>query len=66
MRTLAMAVAVLALLAVPAQAQMGGGKRGHKSDDAKAEDKKPRSTTRPIRKHSSAFPIPRKSMIHGP
>jgi hypothetical protein len=42
MRTLAIAVAVLALLAVPAQAQMGGGKRGHKSDDTKAEDKKPK------------------------
>ena len=41
MRTLAMAVAVLALLAVPAQAQMGG-KRGHQSDNTKAEDKKPK------------------------
>jgi len=36
-----MAVAVLALLAVPAQAQMGAGKRGHKGDDTKAEGKKP-------------------------
>ena len=42
MRTLAMAVAVLALLAVPAQAQMGGGKRGHQGDDTKAENKKPK------------------------
>ena len=42
MRTLAMAVAVLALLAVPAQAQMGAGKRGHKSDNTKAGDKKPK------------------------
>ena len=41
MRTLAMALAVLALLAVPAQAQ-GGGKRGHQSDNTKAEDKKPK------------------------
>ena len=41
MRTLAMAVAVLALLAVPAQAQMGG-KRGHQSDNTKAEEKKPK------------------------
>jgi hypothetical protein len=39
MRTLAMAVAVLALLAVPAQAQMAG-KRGHQNDNTKAEDKK--------------------------
>jgi hypothetical protein len=42
MRTLAMAVALLALLAVPAQAQMAGGKRGHQGDNTKAEDKKPK------------------------
>ena len=42
MKTLAMAVAMLALLAVPAQAQMGGGKRGHQHDDTKAADKKPK------------------------
>jgi hypothetical protein len=36
-----MAAAVLALLAVPAQAQ-GGGKRGHRGDNTKAEDKKPK------------------------
>jgi hypothetical protein len=36
------AVAVLALLAAPAQAQMAGGKRGHQSDNTKAEDKKPK------------------------
>jgi hypothetical protein len=40
MRGLAMAAAVLALVAVPAHAQMGGGKRGHKTDEdpAKAAD----------------------------
>ena len=39
MRTLAMAAAVLALVVVPAHAQMGGGKRGHKTDDpAKSAD----------------------------
>jgi hypothetical protein len=37
-----MAVAVLALLAVPAQAQMGGGKRGHRGDDTKGADKTPK------------------------
>jgi hypothetical protein len=42
MRTLATAVAVLALLAVPAQAQMGGGKRGHRGDDTSAANKKPK------------------------
>jgi Spy/CpxP family protein refolding chaperone len=43
MRTLAMAAAVLALVAMPAHAQMGGGggKRGHKADDpAKTDDQK--------------------------
>ena len=40
MRSLAIAAAVLALVAMPAQAQMGGGKRGHRTDDdpAKAAD----------------------------
>ena len=42
MRTLATALAVLALLAVPAQAQMGGGKRGHRGDDTSAANKKPK------------------------
>jgi hypothetical protein len=36
-----MAAAVVALVAMPAHAQMGGGKRGHKTDDtAKTDDKK--------------------------
>jgi len=42
MRILAMVVAVLALLAAPAQAQMAGGKRGNQSDNTKAEEKKPK------------------------
>ncbi len=42
MRTLAMMVAVLSLVAVPADAQMGGGKRGHATDDSKTADKKPK------------------------
>jgi hypothetical protein len=42
MRGLGMAVAVLALLVAPAQAQMAGGKRGHQSDHSKAEDRKPK------------------------
>ena len=41
MRALVMAVAALALLAVPAQAQMAG-KRGQQGDGPKAEDKKPK------------------------
>ena len=42
MRTLAIAVAVLALLTVSVQAQVGGGKRGHKSDDTNVSNKKPK------------------------
>ncbi len=38
MRTLAVTVAVLALVAMPAHAQMGGGKRGHKADDTTKTD----------------------------
>jgi hypothetical protein len=38
MRTLAMAVAALALVAAPADAQMGGGKRGHRTDDTTKTD----------------------------
>ena len=42
MRTLAIAVAVLALLTVSVQAQMGGGKRGHKRDDTNVANKRPK------------------------
>jgi hypothetical protein len=40
MKTLTVAAALLVLLVWPAQAQMGGGKRGH-GGDAKTEEKKP-------------------------
>ena len=40
MKTLAVAVAMLALVAVPAHAQMGGGKR-HQGGEGKTEQKKP-------------------------
>ena len=39
MKTLTMAAVVLALIAVPALAQMGG--KRHKGDDSKTEQKKP-------------------------
>lgn len=41
MRILAVAAALLALLALPAEAQMGGGRRHGGGDDKKAEQKKP-------------------------
>jgi hypothetical protein len=42
MKALVMAVAALAMFAVPAHAQMGGGKRGHQGDHSKAEEKRPK------------------------
>ena len=39
MKTFTVAVAMLALVALPAQAQMGG--KRHQGDDKKATDKKP-------------------------
>jgi hypothetical protein len=57
--TFAMAVAVLALLAVPAQAQMGGGKGGHKSDDTKAEDKKPKVNDKAYQEALKRIPDPK-------
>jgi hypothetical protein len=59
MRTLAIAVAVLALLAVPVQAQMGGGKRGHKSDDTSAADKKPKVSDKAYQEALKRIPEPK-------
>ena len=59
MRTLAIAVAVLALLAAPAQAQMGGGKRGHKSDDTNAANKKPKVDDKAYREALKRIPEPK-------
>jgi hypothetical protein len=59
MRTLAIAMAVLALLAVPAQAQMGGGKRGHKSDDTNAANKKPKVDDKAYQEALKRIPEPK-------
>jgi hypothetical protein len=59
MRTLAIAAAVLALLAVPAQAQMGGGKRGHKSDDTNAANKKPKVDDKAYQEALKRIPEPK-------
>ena len=59
MRTLAIALAVLALLAVPAQAQMGGGKRGHKSDDTNAANKKPKVDDKAYQEALKRIPEPK-------
>ena len=59
MRTLAIAVAVLALLAVPVQAQMGGGKRGHKTDDTKSDDKKSKASDKAYQEALKRIPEPK-------
>jgi hypothetical protein len=41
MRTLTVAAVILALIAMPAHAQMGGGKRSH-GEDKPADQKKPK------------------------
>jgi hypothetical protein len=41
MKTFTVAAVMLALIAVPAHAQMGGGKRHQGGDDKKADQKKP-------------------------
>jgi hypothetical protein len=58
MRTLAMAAALLALLALPAQAQMGGGKR-HKDDDTKSEQKKPQVDDKAYKAALERIPEPK-------
>ena len=40
MKTFTVAVAILALIAMPAHAQMGGGKRNRSGDDKKTDQKK--------------------------
>jgi hypothetical protein len=59
MRTLATAVAVLAFLAAPVQAQMGGGKRGHKSDDTNAANEKPKVDDKAYQEALKRIPEPK-------
>ena len=51
---------VLALLAVPVHAQMGGGgKRGHKSDDTNAANKKPKVDDKAYQEALKRIPEPK-------
>jgi len=66
MRTLSIVIAVMALLVVPAQSQMGGGKRGHKGDDTK--DRRQENKSQPTRLSGGAeapSPSRRKNTIRG-
>jgi hypothetical protein len=62
MRTLAIAMAILALLIVPLQAQMGGGKRGHKSDDTKTDDKKSKANDKAYQDALKRIPEPKREV----
>jgi hypothetical protein len=68
MSVLAVIVALLAVLALPAHAQMGGGKRGHRNaDDTNQADKtkKAKAEEKAYQDASSASPTRRKNMIRG-
>jgi hypothetical protein len=59
MRTLTVAAALLALLVLPAQAQMGGGKHGHGGGDAKTDDKKPKVDEKAYKDALKRIPEPK-------
>jgi hypothetical protein len=58
MKTLTIAAMILAFVAVPAQAQMGGGKR-HSGDDKKTEDKKPKVDEKAYKAALERIPEPK-------
>jgi hypothetical protein len=58
MRVLAVVVAVLALAAQPAVAQMGGGKR-HQNEGAKSEQKKPQIDEKAYKATLERIPEPK-------
>jgi hypothetical protein len=58
-KTWAIALTALALLVVPAQAQMGGGKRGHKTDDTKTDDKKTKVSDKAYQEALKRIPEPK-------
>jgi hypothetical protein len=57
MKTVAIAAAILALLALPAQAQMGG--KRHRGDDAKSEQKKPQVDDKAYKAALERIPEPK-------
>ena len=60
MKTLTMAALVLALIAVPARAQMGGGVGRHqKSDDSKGVAKKPQVDDKAYKAAMERIPEPK-------
>ena len=58
MKTLTMAAALLVLLVLPAQAQMGGGKR-NRGNDIKFEEKKPQIDEKAYNEALKRIPDPK-------
>jgi len=59
MKTLTVTAVLLALLAWPAQAQMGGGGRRHGGDDAKTDQKKPKVDEKAYKDALKRIPEPK-------
>jgi hypothetical protein len=60
MKTLAMAAALLALVvALPAHAQMGGGKRNRGGEESKSEEKKPKVDEKAYNEALKRIPEPK-------
>jgi hypothetical protein len=59
MKTLTVAAALLALLVLPAEAQMGGGRRHGGGDDKKADQKKPQIDEKAYKEALKRIPEPK-------
>ena len=59
MKTLAVAMAILALIVVPAHAQMGGGGKRHQGGDGKTEQKKPQVDEKAYKAALERIPEPK-------
>jgi hypothetical protein len=59
MKSLTVAAALLALLALPAQAQMGGGRHGGRGDDKKSDEKKPQVDEKAYKDALKRIPEPK-------
>jgi hypothetical protein len=59
MKMLTVAAALLALLVLPAEAQMGGGRRHGGGDDKKADQKKPQIDEKAYKEALKRIPEPK-------
>jgi hypothetical protein len=59
MKTFTIAAVMLALIAAPAYAQMGGGKRNHGDDNGKTDQKKPQVDEKAYKAALERIPEPK-------